>query len=215
MHGTVPCDTEHCWQGIVQPELRILIVEDAAEEVELAIWRLKAGGIACVHRRVEREAEFRDALHNWHPDVVLSDFTLPQFDGMSALAIAAAEAPDVPFIFLSGTIGEERAIEALRRGAMDYVLKSNPARLVPAVLRALRRPSRAAPARSPKSTSRASRASCRCSPASTLPWSAFAIATSYCRSLPLAHPVGGYSRVFIALVDPGTRKARPVAWAGE
>src|SRR6202000_2704416 len=66
-----------------------------------------------------------------------ADFSLPGFDGMAALATAAQVAPDVPFIFLSGTIGEERAIEALRRGAVDYVLKTNPMRLVPAVKRAL------------------------------------------------------------------------------
>src|SRR4030095_1526470 len=66
------------------------------------------------------------------------DFSLPEFDGLAGLEIATAEAQDVPFIFLSGTIGEERAIEALRRGAVDYVLKTNPARLAPAVARALR-----------------------------------------------------------------------------
>ncbi len=74
----------------------------------------------------------------FRPHLILSDFTLPDFDGLAALEIACEEAPDIPFIFLSGTIGEERAIEALRRGAVDYVLKTNPARLVPAVRRALR-----------------------------------------------------------------------------
>ena len=199
----------------MQPELRLLIVEDAAEEVELAVWRLKAGGITCVHRRVEREAEFRDALHNWHPDLVLSDFTLPQFDGMSALAIAAAEAPDVPFIFLSGTIGEERAIEALRRGAMDYVLKSNPARLVPAVLRALeeaesRRARRVAEERVARLT-RVLQMLSGINTAVVRIRERDELLREACR---LAHRVGGYSHVFIALVDPGTRKARATAWAG-
>src|SRR5437764_13245745 len=79
----------------------------------------------------------RAALRADRPVVILSDFSLPAFDGMSALAIARAEAPGVPFIVLSGTIGEERAIEALKCGAIDYVLKSNPKRLVPAIQRAL------------------------------------------------------------------------------
>ncbi len=87
----------------------------------------------CTYQCVVTEAEMRAALRAGLPDLILSDFSLPSFDGMSALAIARAEAPGVPFIFLSGTIGEERAIEALKCGAVDYVLKSNPKRLVPAV----------------------------------------------------------------------------------
>src|SRR5690242_4191829 len=87
---------------------------------------------------VADEPQFRAALKQFRPHLILSDFSLPAFDGLTALKIATTEAPDVPFIFLSGTIGEERAIEALRRGAVDYVLKTNPARLVPAVRRALR-----------------------------------------------------------------------------
>ncbi|MGH8319696.1 MAG: EAL domain-containing response regulator [Steroidobacteraceae bacterium] len=118
--------------------LRLLIVEDAATEAELAVRHLSSGGIACIPRTVTDEPQFRTALRQFRPHVILSDFTLPAFDGLAALDIARAEAPDVPFIFLSGTIGEERAIEALRRGAVDYVLKTNPARLVPAVRRALR-----------------------------------------------------------------------------
>jgi len=121
----------------VPRELRLLILEDTAPEAELAVRQLKAAGMACVWQRVEREAEFRKALKEWQPDVILSDFTLPQFDGLTALSIAAAAAPEIPFIFLSGTIGEERAIEALKSGAVDYVLKTNLARLVPAVQRAL------------------------------------------------------------------------------
>jgi len=118
--------------------LRLLIVEDVVAEAELAVRHLASGGIACVPRTVADEPQFRAALKQFRPHVILSDFTLPAFDGLAALDIAREEAPDVPFIFLSGTIGEERAIEALRRGAVDYVLKTNPARLVPAVRRALR-----------------------------------------------------------------------------
>jgi DNA-binding NtrC family response regulator len=78
------------------------------------------------------------ALQWMAPDVILSDFSLPQFDGLRALDIAVAHAPETPFIFVSGTIGEERAIDALRRGAIDYVLKTNLSRLPAAVERALR-----------------------------------------------------------------------------
>src|ERR1700761_9070009 len=119
------------------PDLDVLMIEDSMPDAELAIWRLTQGGFRCSYRVVTREDELRAALRERTPNFILSDFSLPGFDGMMALAIATQVAPDVPFIFLSGTIGEERAIEALRRGAVDYVLKSNPMRLVPAVKRAL------------------------------------------------------------------------------
>lgn len=118
--------------------LRVLIVEDNGDDSYLAVQQLARGGIRCVHVTADSEPSFRAALSQFRPHIILSDFSLPAFDGLAALRIASSEAPDVPFIFLSGTIGEERAIEALRRGAVDYVLKSNPARLVPAVKRALR-----------------------------------------------------------------------------
>lgn len=119
-------------------DLRVLIVEDMPTDAELAVKQLERSGIGCVHHRVETESAFRKALSEFRPHLILSDFTIPSFDGLEALDIALEAAPDVPFIFLSGTIGEERAIEALRRGAVDYVLKTNPARLAPAVRRALR-----------------------------------------------------------------------------
>jgi len=118
--------------------VRVLIVEDVATDAELALRRLRADGLDCESVRVETEADFRAALRKHTTDIILSDFSLPQFDGLSALTIAATEAPHIPFIFLSGTIGEERAIEAMRRGAVDYVLKSSLNRLGPAVARALR-----------------------------------------------------------------------------
>jgi diguanylate cyclase (GGDEF)-like protein/PAS domain S-box-containing protein len=118
--------------------LRVLIVEDVSVDADLAIHQLARGGIRCIHYRADSEPSFRAALTRFRPHVILSDFSLPGFDGLDALRIASNEAPDIPFIFLSGTIGEERAIEALRQGAVDYVLKTNPARLVPAVRRALR-----------------------------------------------------------------------------
>jgi PAS domain S-box-containing protein/diguanylate cyclase (GGDEF)-like protein len=118
--------------------LRVLIVEDDAADADLAIRELGAGGIECVPVRVASEGSFRAALSNFAPHIILSDFSIPGFDGLAALDIATRDAPDVPFIFVSGTLGEERAIEALHHGAVDYVLKNNPGRLVPAVKRALR-----------------------------------------------------------------------------
>jgi len=87
-------------------------------------------------RRVERETICARA-REFRPDVILSDFNMPQFDGMRALAISREAAPDTPFIFVSGTLGEEYAIRALRNGASDYVLKTNLVRLPPAVERAV------------------------------------------------------------------------------
>ncbi len=93
-------------------ELDLLLIEDSVPDAELAVRLLTAAGYKCRHRRVESEKEMRQALKDRLPDLILSDFRMPGFDGMSALVIARAEAPGVPFIFLSGTIGEERAIEA-------------------------------------------------------------------------------------------------------
>lgn len=118
--------------------LRVLIVEDVAAEADLAVRHLAAGGIACTPCIVSDEKQLRTALTRFRPQLILSDFTLPGIEGLTVLDIAREQAPDIPFIFLSGTLGEERAIETLQRGAVDYVLKTNPARLVPAVRRALR-----------------------------------------------------------------------------
>jgi diguanylate cyclase (GGDEF)-like protein/PAS domain S-box-containing protein len=120
----------------MQP-VKLLVVEDVPTEAEIAVRHLESGGFSCSWKRVDSEAGLRRMLDESRPDLVLSDFTLPGFDGISALEIVQELTPDIPFIFLSGTIGEERAIDALQRGAHDYVLKTNLARLVPAVRRAL------------------------------------------------------------------------------
>jgi len=108
-----------------------------AEEAELVAFGLKRAGLRSTIVRVDNERQFLDALRAETPDLILSDFSLPQFDGMSALRLAKERAPEIPFIFVSGTIGEERAIEALRLGATDYVLKTNLTRLPPVVRRAM------------------------------------------------------------------------------
>jgi diguanylate cyclase (GGDEF)-like protein len=122
----------------VSDGLRVLIVEDVAAAAEFAARRLVLGGIPCTHLQVATERDFREALRRLPPQLILADLELTRFNGLAALEIARRELPEVPFIFLSGTQGEEHAIEALRRGAVNYVLKSNPSRLVPAVVGAMR-----------------------------------------------------------------------------
>jgi diguanylate cyclase (GGDEF)-like protein len=195
--------------------LRVLLIEDSASDAELAIWRLQQAGYACSHRRVVTEDEMRAALRAELPDIILSDFSLPQFDGMSALAVARAEAPGVPFIFLSGTIGEERAIEALRCGAIDYVLKSNPKRLAPAIRRALeeaelRRSQRLAERKVARLTGVLQMLS-GINSALVRIQDRNEVLKETCR---LAHRVGGYALAMVALINPTTRMARPAGWAG-
>ena len=120
----------------MQP-VRLVLVEDMPMEAEIAVRQLESSGFSCTWRQVDSENSLRSALRELKPDVILSDFTLPGFDGLSALEVSQEITPETPFIFLSGTIGEERAIDALQRGAYDYVLKTNMARLAPAVRRAL------------------------------------------------------------------------------
>ncbi|HEX5207320.1 MAG TPA: response regulator, partial [Steroidobacteraceae bacterium] len=109
--------------------IRILLIEDMELEAELTLRELRRHGITPLVERVETDEAMRAALRDFKPAIILSDFSLPKFDGLRALDVARECAPEVPFLFVSGTIGEERAIEALRRGAVDYVLKSNLARL--------------------------------------------------------------------------------------
>jgi len=117
--------------------IRLLLVEDVVTDAELAVRELRRAGMRVEERLADTEPEFRRALGEFAPQVILSDFAMPQFNGMDALAIARESAPDVPFIFVSGTIGEEYAIRALKNGATDYVLKTNLIRLPAAVERAL------------------------------------------------------------------------------
>src|SRR5438034_6374739 len=118
------------------PTLRVLLAEDVAADAELEIRELKRAGLRVSHRIVDSEKDFIRALREFAPDVILSDFSMPQFDGMEALRLAKELAPDTPFVFVSGTLGEEYAIRALRNGATDYVLKTNLVRLPAAVERA-------------------------------------------------------------------------------
>jgi PAS domain S-box-containing protein len=117
--------------------LRILHLEDDRKDAEIIREMLEGDGLACEITRVETRDDFVASLA-CRFDLILADFSLPSFDGLSALKIASQRWPDVPFIFVSGTLGEETAIDALKIGATDYVLKQRLARIVSSVRRALR-----------------------------------------------------------------------------
>jgi signal transduction histidine kinase len=117
--------------------LHILHLEDDPNDAALIQSTLEVGGIICATTCVQCHDDFVAALEHGGIDLILSDFSLPAFDGLSALEIVRTKWPAIPLILVSGTLGEERAIDSLKRGATDYVLKERLARLVPAVHRAM------------------------------------------------------------------------------
>lgn len=121
----------------MKQQLHVLHVEDSPEDSELVQNFLQTEGMDCDIQRIETLSQLLEALERSEYDLILSDWTLPQFSGLEALEIVHNLKPEVPFIFVSGTIGEETAIESLQRGATDYVLKQRLSRFVPAVRRAL------------------------------------------------------------------------------
>ncbi|HEX3875567.1 MAG TPA: response regulator [Bryobacteraceae bacterium] len=128
-------------QAAVQLEampLNVLIVEDSEEDADLIVLELKRGGFSPQFRRVDTAEAMRRALKECAWDIVLSDFSMPQLTMLEALAIAQEQAADVPFVIVSATIGEEAAVEAMKSGAHDYILKHRLGRLAPAVQRELR-----------------------------------------------------------------------------
>ncbi len=118
--------------------LRILLLEDNVHDAELIQELLEAHHFVCEVTRVQTRDEFVAGLRDDRIDLILADYKLPSFDGLSALTLALDARPDLPFIFVSGSLGEEVAIEAVKIGATDYVVKSRLSRLVPSVQRALR-----------------------------------------------------------------------------
>src|ERR1700692_3342979 len=118
--------------------LRILSIEDDPKDAKLIQDLLETEGVACEVTRVDTQAALLACVEQGGIDLILADYSLPSFDGISALKFALKACPDVPFIFVSGTLGEEVAIEALKIGATDFVLKTSLSRLVPSVRRALR-----------------------------------------------------------------------------
>jgi CheY-like chemotaxis protein len=121
--GENPVKVIREWRGLTQAELARRALVDA--------------GVIFVITRVETRAEFEGQLNDTAPDIILSDYRLPTFDGLEALRIVQRAALNIPFIFVTGTMGEEVAIETLKIGATDYVLKTHLARLGPSVRRAL------------------------------------------------------------------------------
>ncbi|MBD1933431.1 MULTISPECIES: hybrid sensor histidine kinase/response regulator [Cyanophyceae] len=119
-------------------ELRVLIVEDSEEDAELLIYELKSGDYHPIYERVDTADGFIAALDKQHWDIVIADYSMPCFSAPAALSLLQENKLDIPFIIVSGTIGEEMAVDAMKAGASDYVMKGNLARLIPAVERELR-----------------------------------------------------------------------------
>ncbi len=118
--------------------IHALIVEDSEDDTLLLIRQLRQGGDDPVYERVETPAELNAALDRQTWDLVISDYSMPHFSGLDALKVVKAKRPDLPFILVSGTIGEDTAVAAMRAGAQDYIMKNGLARLAPAVERELR-----------------------------------------------------------------------------
>lgn len=118
--------------------LRLLLLEDDPIDADLVAATLSEAGLECTAKRVDTRRDFLAALETGDFDLILADYSIPGFDGMTALSLARQLTPDIPFLFVSATIGEELAIDAMHLGATDYVLKQRLGRLVPSVQRALR-----------------------------------------------------------------------------
>lgn len=199
----------------METALRILLLEDVPSDAELERQALQRARILCETRCVETRADFLRELDAFNPDLVLSDFTLPNFDGLSALRLVRDRDPDLPFIFVSGTIGEERAVEALKNGATDYVVKTNLARLPAVVLRALREV---------RERKRHARQEARLARLSRLRAMQSAIASAIVRirdphelfqaACTLAVEHGGFRMAWVGRVTPETLAVEPVAWSG-
>ena len=116
-----------------RPELRVLIVEDSEDDAMTILRHLRLEGFEARQRRVENAASMREALAEDSWDIIICDHALPAFDSFAALKIAQADEHDVPFIVVSGRIGEMTAVEVMRAGADDYIMKDNLKRLGPAV----------------------------------------------------------------------------------
>ena len=122
---------------MVKPLLHALIVEDSESDTHLLLHNLARGDYEIVHQRVETAEALNAALDRESWDILFCDFTMPHFSGQTALEIVKKRDLDLPFIFVSGTIGEDVAVQAMKAGAHDYVMKNNLVRLVPAMEREL------------------------------------------------------------------------------
>ena len=123
--------------GAVKSKIRVLHLEDDEHDQIFVQETLRAGGLDCELVTVKNSQDFETELRKNHFDLIISDYSMPSFDGLSGLEMARKLSPDIPFIFFSGTIGEESAVDSLKKGAADYVIKQRPHRLVPAIRQAL------------------------------------------------------------------------------
>src|SRR5262245_11470893 len=119
-------------------ELKVLVVEDSEHDAELLLHELKKAGYEATGRRVDTASEMEAALSQDAWDLIISDYVLPQFSGLEALKVVQRRGLDIPFLIVSGKIGEEVAVEALKAGAHDYLLKDRLARLAPAIKREMK-----------------------------------------------------------------------------
>jgi diguanylate cyclase (GGDEF)-like protein len=122
----------------VNPRLRVLLIEDSEDDALLVVRSLSQGGFEVLSERVDSASGLKSALDRQPWDLAIADFSMPGFSGSAALSIVREHDADLPFIFVSGTIGEDVAVSAMRTGAHDYIIKGNLTRLVPAVERELR-----------------------------------------------------------------------------
>src|SRR5262249_55371663 len=121
----------------IESPVQILLLEDVPADADLVQQALRSAGVSADIRLVDQRDEYLRALDQLRPDIILADHALPEFKNADALQLARERYPDVPFIFVSGAVGEELAVEAIKEGATDYVLKDHLLRLGPAVRRAL------------------------------------------------------------------------------
>jgi signal transduction histidine kinase len=119
-------------------KIQVLIIEDNKDDSILEIDEIKRGGFDIVYEQIETRAAMREALRNKHWDFIISDYSLPQFSGLEALEELKKTGLDIPFVLISGTIGEDTAVAAMKAGAHDYIMKNNLSRLVPAFVRELK-----------------------------------------------------------------------------
>ena len=124
--------------GLVSTPLRVLLVEDSEDDAELLLYELRHNGYDVAVTRVETREQMASALNGNAWDVVISDYVMPRFSGLEALAMVKDSGQDLPFIVVSGKIGEDIAVEAMKAGAHDYIIKGQLARLAPAIQRELR-----------------------------------------------------------------------------
>jgi signal transduction histidine kinase len=119
-------------------DLKVLVVEDSEDDTLLLLRELRKAGYRPQHERVDTAADMGEAMDRQAWDIIIADYAMPRFDALAALQLAQARDPDLPFIIVSGRIGESVAVDAMRAGAHDYIMKSNMSRLCPAIERELK-----------------------------------------------------------------------------